>query len=269
MLFDYLCDRTPAQLLTTGGYTYIAIDTWYVVDHYVPDSCLKQRSGSECVTLLLAQLDDGTSPPPPNGGNSNGPPGGAGGATGGSGSNSSNQTKVGGREDAGREERAWSGLAGQGSSGAHAGFRRAYTQQLNCRLVHMRRTVLRTLLCVFDLVACLRRMQVIVAVVVPVCGVLLLGALAALLLVRRRRRQQAERYGPGGKQPDGSGAGKGDVEAGSGAGSDPRVRAADQGCVFMGLDEDQDLPPWSGLGLEEHVSACACAGRKALEGPDL
>ncbi|EFJ39795.1 hypothetical protein VOLCADRAFT_100547 [Volvox carteri f. nagariensis] len=45
------------QNLFYGGYTYTTINSYYVVDNVVSDQCLEERPGTDCVTLLLQQLD--------------------------------------------------------------------------------------------------------------------------------------------------------------------------------------------------------------------
>ncbi|GFR47690.1 hypothetical protein Agub_g9438 [Astrephomene gubernaculifera] len=51
------------QGLYYGGYTYWVLDSHYLVDHFVSSSCLQRRSGSECVTLLLQELNAAGGPP--------------------------------------------------------------------------------------------------------------------------------------------------------------------------------------------------------------
>ncbi|PNH04385.1 putative LRR receptor-like serine/threonine-protein kinase, partial [Tetrabaena socialis] len=61
-MFDYATttaiDSSLAfQGLYYGGYTYYTVRSYYMVDNFVQQSCLDQRPGSECVTLLLQQLN--------------------------------------------------------------------------------------------------------------------------------------------------------------------------------------------------------------------
>lgn len=37
---------------------YVTEDSYYVVDHMVSDDCMAVRPGTECVTLLLKQLEE-------------------------------------------------------------------------------------------------------------------------------------------------------------------------------------------------------------------
>ncbi|KAG2493134.1 hypothetical protein HYH03_008559 [Edaphochlamys debaryana] len=54
---DVPVDRTLAsQGLLQGGYMYTFMRSLYYAEHLVDPACLKQRPGSECVALLLAQL---------------------------------------------------------------------------------------------------------------------------------------------------------------------------------------------------------------------
>ncbi|KAG2488951.1 hypothetical protein HYH03_012570 [Edaphochlamys debaryana] len=56
------------QGITYGGYAFYALRSFYAVENLVPQSCLDQRPGTECVTLLLDQLDGKhpAAPPPPH-----------------------------------------------------------------------------------------------------------------------------------------------------------------------------------------------------------
>ncbi|KXZ54284.1 hypothetical protein GPECTOR_5g371 [Gonium pectorale] len=63
-VYDYAALLPPDsslafQNLFYGGYKYIVVRSYYVAEHVVPQSCLDKRPGSECVTLLLAQLAGG------------------------------------------------------------------------------------------------------------------------------------------------------------------------------------------------------------------
>ncbi|GLC64023.1 hypothetical protein PLESTF_000110100 [Pleodorina starrii] len=213
---DYSTTVTPDsslayQNLFYGGYTYTTVASYYVVDNIVSDECLAQRPGTECVTLLLQQLDGGSTA-------------------------------------------AVSPAAQAGLGGGAAAADQSEDDK--------------------------RRRQVIIGVVVPASVVLVVAAIAALLLQRRRRRRRLLRQRLESDQPTGR-MGSSDAQlAGGGGGSGGKGRMPyslagpgfhphhDRGCVFLGLEENQQLPEWSPLAvdvMEEEDGEDELQGRKRPE----
>ncbi|GLI62433.1 hypothetical protein VaNZ11_005052, partial [Volvox africanus] len=107
---------------------------------------------------------------------------------------------------------------------------------------------------------------VVVAVVVPVAVIVLAAATAAVLFRRwrqRRWRRRRQRQGES-KQPMSSR----DLEDGGGKGRSPPSLATvhDSGCIFLGLEEDQQLPEWSPLAADvvEEEEEDGITGRKPI-----
>ncbi|KAG2453132.1 hypothetical protein HYH02_002459 [Chlamydomonas schloesseri] len=176
-MLDYQTTTAPDsslafQGLHYGGYTYSTQRCYYGVDNFVPQSCLdSKKPGSECVALLLQQLDSGN-----------------------------------------RSTPTASPTAAPNSDGSSS-----------------------------DVAV------IVPAVVVPVAVVLLLG-MGVLVWVRRQKRQQAyaKSGGPGGADVESNG-GKG---SGAMQGSGAQGSGAVEG-VFMGLEENQQLPEWTPMLADE------------------
>ncbi|KAG2496440.1 hypothetical protein HYH03_005664 [Edaphochlamys debaryana] len=53
------------QMLFYGGYAYATLRSFYIIDNIVDQSCLNERSGVDCVALLIKKLDEQDHAPPP------------------------------------------------------------------------------------------------------------------------------------------------------------------------------------------------------------
>ncbi|KAG2427057.1 hypothetical protein HXX76_012573 [Chlamydomonas incerta] len=85
------------QNISMGGYKQVMVDSWYVVENWVSEDCMRRKSGVECLTALALQLEQQDSAAAGGGaaGGGSAPAGSSGGSSSGdSGSSSSNNTAM-------------------------------------------------------------------------------------------------------------------------------------------------------------------------------